>query len=144
MSFATYSQIVQALHTRFATVADLSSKPLLQYEPRSVQTTPTLYSLLHTFQRERSGQITAMRYRIMHRLILQWQDNEQSELQLMPFVNSIPHSVDADPTLGGLLAMGVARIGDGESGFIIISNTKYRCLDFYSDVLSKAPFQSGI
>jgi hypothetical protein len=144
MAFPSYSQVVDALHVRFATVAALSGKPMLKYEPRSVQTTPMLYSLLFTFQRERSGQITAMRYRIMHRLLLQWQDNEQSELELMPFVNSIPHSVDQDPTLAGLLVKGVARISDAESGFIPISNSKYRCLDFYSDVLTKADFQSGI
>jgi hypothetical protein len=27
---------------------------------------------------------------------------------------------------------------------VIISNTKYRCLDFFSTVPTKAPFQSGI
>lgn len=144
MSFPSYSQVVDALHVRFATVADLAGKPMLKYEPRSVQTTPMLYTLIDRFTRERSGQLTAMRYRILHRLVLQWQDNEQSEVQLMPFVHSIPDSIDRDPTLAGLLEKGQAHIDDAESGFVLISQTKYRCLDFYSNVLAKAPFQSGI
>lgn len=144
VSYPSYQQIVDALHVRFATVAALSGKPMLKYEPRSIQATPMIYTLLDRFRRERAGQLTAMHYRILHRLVLQWQENEQSELELMPFVHSIPHSVDQDPTLAGLLVKGLAHIDDAESGFVIISNTKYRCLDFYSNVLAKADFQSGI
>lgn len=144
MSFIGYSDVIEGLHERYATVAALRGKPLLAYEPQSIQETPTLYSLLASFERSQAGQITAMRYRVMSRLILQWQDQEQAELALLPFVNSIPAAVDQDQTLGGRVNSGLARIADAETGFVIISQIKYRCIDFYADVLTKSAWKSGI
>lgn len=151
MAFVSYSQVVDGLHARFATVAGLPQLDgdgniinILKYEPSVIQTTPTLYTLLDGFARSEGGQITTMRYRILHRLVLPWQDNEQAELALMPFVHSIPASVDLSPTLGGLITLGLARITEAQSGFVIISDTKWRCLDFFSDVPTKAPVRSGI
>ena len=62
----------------------------------------------------------------------------------LPVPDEWSAAVDDDQTLGGRITMGLARISSGQSGFVIISNTKYRCLDFFSTVPTKAPFQSGI
>jgi hypothetical protein len=147
----TLRQVITELHRLFAGVPGLAKLDengnpvnLLRYEPRVIQVTPTLYTLLDSFQRDTSGQVTAMRYRILHRVVLQWQDNAESEAALEPLIQAVPAAVDADPTLGGLLEKGVARIGDGSTGFVVISNTKYRCIDFFSDVLTKGPYRSGI
>lgn len=151
MSYVSYQDVVEGLHERFLTIPDFPAYNgagdlinLLKYEPGVIHHTPTIYTLLDGFERNASGQLTAMHYRILHRLVIQWQDNEQAELELMPFVHSVPAAVDVDQTLGGRITMGLARITSAQSGFIIISQTKYRCLDFFSTVPTKAPFQSGI
>lgn len=145
MSFVTYAQVVDGLHERFATVAGIDSQALLKYEPEVVEQTPLLYTLLDGFARDNAGQVTMMRYRILNRLVLQWQgNNELSEQELMSFVHSIPAAVDADPTLGARITMGLAKVSEGQSGFVIISSTKYRCLDFFVEATTKAPVRSGI
>src|SRR5437660_1224261 len=135
--FASLPDIIDYLHASvFPLVAGLPQRDaddniinLLKYEPRSIQTSPTLYTLLDAFQRNTSGQVTAMKFRLLHRICVQWQDNEESEAELLTFVHSVPAAIDANPTLGGLITMGVARISEGQSGFVIISGTKYRSLD---------------
>jgi hypothetical protein len=150
--FASLPDIIDYLHASvFPLVAGLPQVNddgdvinLLKYEPRSIQTSPTLYTLLDGFVRDTSGQVTAMKFRILHRVCVQWQDNEQAEAELLSFVHALPAAVDADPTLGGLITKGIARISDGESGFIIISGTKYRSLDFFSDIPTKGTYRGGI
>lgn len=149
--FVSYAEVVEGLHERFVTIDDFPKYNsagalvnILAYEPKVIHSTPTLYTLLDSFERVRSGQLTVMKYRILHRLVLQWQDNEPSEAALMPFVHSIPASVDRDPTLGGRITMGLAGISDAATGFVVISSTKYRCIDFFASASTKAPFQSGI
>src|SRR5690348_12912083 len=140
--YASITAIIDYLHASvFPLVAGLPQVNedgeiinLLKYEPRSIQTSPTLYTLFDRFQRETSGQITAMKLRLLHRICVQWQDNEESERELLTFVHALPAAVDQNPTLGGLITKGIARISDGESGFVIISGTKYRSLDFFSDI----------
>jgi hypothetical protein len=85
-----------------------------------------------------------MRLRLLHRLVVHWQDNEAAERALLWFVHRIPAAVDNDPTLGGLLKKGVSRISEGQSGFVVISNTKYRCLDFFTDTPTKGTYREGI
>jgi hypothetical protein len=152
MSYPSVTQIIDYLHTSvFPLVAGLPQVDddgnvinLLKYEPRSIQTSPTLYTLFDRFQRDTSGQITAMKLRLLHRICVQWQDNEESERELLTFVHALPYRVDNDPTLGGLITKGIARISDGESGFVIISGTKYRSLDFFSDIPTKGTYRGGI
>jgi hypothetical protein len=150
--FASLADIIDYLHESvFPLVPGLPQLDeddniinLLKYEPRSIQTSPTLYTLLDTFQRNTSGQVTAMKFRLLHRICVQWQDNEESEAELLTFVHSLPSAVDQDPTLGGLITMGLARISEGQSGFVLISGTKYRSLDFFSDIPTKGTYKGGI
>ena len=138
---ASYSQILDGLHVRLATVSGI--KAFLKFEPTAIQTTPTLYSLLAGYERSASGQLTAMRYTTLHRLVLQWQDNKQSEAALIGFVNTIPAAIDADQTLAGLAGVALAKVVRAESGFLRIGDTTYRVLDVYSETLDKSPYQSG-
>jgi hypothetical protein len=150
--YASLTDIIDYLHASvFPLVAGLPQRNeadeiinLLKYEPRSIQTSPTLYTLLDGFKRDTSGQVTAMKFRLLHRICVQWQDNEESERELLTFVHALPAAVDRDPTLGPLISKGIARISDGVSGFILISGTKYRCLDFFSDIPTKGTYRSGI
>lgn len=152
MSFPSLDDLITYLHgTLFRTVSGLvdyddDGEPvnLLDYEPDVVHAPHLLYTLLADFKRDTAGQVTTMRYRLLHRLVIQWQDNQEAERVLRSFVHPIPAAFDADPLLGNLITKGLARISDGASGFVVISNTKFRCLDFFSDIPTKATYRSGI
>lgn len=133
--------MLTGLHERFATVSGIAK--LLKYEPTTIQAFPTLYSLLDTVERSQAGQLTVMRYRVLNRIIFRWQDNEQAELELIPFVNSVPAAIDADAKLGGRVDSGLARVTDIQAVFVTIG-ALYRALDIYTEVLEKQPFKSGI
>lgn len=154
----SYADIVTGLHERFTAVSGLNGKPILDYEPTSIQDFPTLYTLLDEFDRgadggrAAAGQVVMMRYRILHRLCFRWQDNQQAEQELIPFVNSVPAAVDADPQLGNRLRGngagyigGMARIAECKATFVSIGGVVYRALDFYSDVYEKFAYkQAGL
>ena len=130
----SYSAIVTGIHD--AIEAAHPELTCLAYEPTHIDP-PMLYSLLDRVDYSQSGQIKTKRYRILHRLCFLWQDNEQAELELMPYVDSIPAAIVADAHLGGAISKGLATIGEVIGTFVSISGTLYRCLDFYSDVLDK-------
>lgn len=142
-----YSDVIDGLHTRFATVSGIHA--LLKYEPTAIHRPPTLYSLLVSFTEQQQGQLNVRTYRILHRLCFAWQDNEKAEEQLMPFVSSIPLSVEQDPRLGGRLAppntqSGWAMIEECRAGFVRIDGTIYRSLDFFSTVIVKRPIERSV
>ncbi len=117
---------------------------ILDYEPTALHTTPTLYLLLDNFDRTQHGQVTAMRYRILCRLCVKWQDNQFAEQELIPFVNSLAAAVDVDPYLGGRVAGGGSSVADGTGTFVNIGGVLYRALDVFVEVVDKAPWESGI
>lgn len=131
----SYATVLEGLHERFATVPGIVA--ILNYAPTAFHDTPLLYSLLDKVTISRSGQVRARKYRILHRLVVRWQDNEQAEQQIIPLVDSIPDAVDADQHLGGRLASGFAEITEIEGVWVTVGGTEYRALDFYSTVIEK-------
>lgn len=83
-----------------------------------------------------------MRYSILSRLYLLWQENDTAEEALKPYVNSLPAAVDADQSLGGRASL--ARVEAGRRGFITVAGTLYLVLELTADVLEKGAYQSGI
>lgn len=130
--------IVAGLTTVFQGVTDLTT--VLDYVPRGIQTTPLLYTEDISTQYEDASDAVQAEYRevhrLKHRLVLSWQDDEQCEIQLRAFKDSIPAAVKADPKLSGALADGWARIVSAESGWMADAsgNLNYRICDFYSEV----------
>jgi hypothetical protein len=131
----SYETVLAGLHVRFATVSGI--KKILDFVPAGAPEPPFLYSALDRFEIVRSGQVKATRYYINHTLCFRWQDNERAEEELLPFVNSIPDAVDADPHLGGVLTAGYAEITDGEARWLTIGSTEYRIIEFHSVVTEK-------
>jgi hypothetical protein len=131
----SYETIVEGLHERLVTVTAL--KAVLDYVPTSVQDSPVVWSVLADMKITRTGQVVAKPYRILHRVAIQWQDNEQAELAALPLVDSIPDAVEADPHLGGRLVSGMAEINECEAGWATIGGLEFRLLDFYSTVVEK-------
>lgn len=130
-----YADIIDGLHDVFAGVSGLDV--VLDYAPTAVHETPMLYSILDSVEVSKGGQMTTRKFRILHRLLVPWQDNEQAELQIMPFVDSIPDALDANPTLNGTITSGYAQITDIEALWVTIAGVEYRALDFYSLVVDK-------
>ena len=112
-------------------------KQVLDYEPTAIQTTPLVYLLLDSFEREVKAGLVQERYRILVRTCIQWQNNRGAEEQLVGFVTTIPAAVDADPTLGGAITSGLARMLSGSTGFLTVGGAMYRVLDLYADVFAK-------
>lgn len=137
----SYATILAGLHARLETVAGLNA--VLDYVPTAVHDPPIVYSLLQRVSITRSGQVRSTTYRILHRVVIRWQDNEQAEIEASPFVDSIPLAVEADPQLGGALISGYADISECESGFAEIGEVVYRILDFYATVVEKSEVNHG-
>lgn len=147
----SYAEVVAGLIERFLTVPGLSrlnnrgvQVGVLGYEPKTVQQTPTLYGILQSFRRQQSGQVTEMIYTMQWRLCVQWQDNEQAEALLLPFVNSIPAALDQDARLGGLISRGIAKVLSGQAGYASIAAVLHRTLDYQVEVLDKGPYKGGL
>lgn len=151
----TLAIVIEGLHERFATVLDdPRNHDILDYTPTAAQKPITLFSELDSFQRgsdnkPSTGQVTAMRYRIAHRVLVRLQDASKAEDEIVPLVNSLCAAVDADPKLGGRLnggsdnyLGGIARISDGEAAYLRVGGTEYRLLTLYSDVLEKFAYRS--
>ena len=132
----------QGLEERFKTIAGLTN--IILGEPTAIESTPALYTALARFERSQHGQVTAMRYSFTHRLVIQWQDNPQAEMQLLTLLNAIPASVDLSSRLGGRIVEGLAKVTAGDTGYAKIGDTLYRICDFTSDVLEKAAVRSGL
>lgn len=131
----SYETVLEGLHERFATIASIAA--ILPYEPTALHSYPTLYSMLDDFDVTRRGQVVAIRYRILHRLLFRWQDNERALAELAPYVNDLIDAVAADPHLGGRLTNGYSEIVDGETVFAVIGGTECLALDVYSETVEK-------
>lgn len=147
--------VIEGLHERFATVLNNRGRhAILDFIPTSPQKPITLFSELQSFERgsdgkPAAGQVTAMRYRVAHRVLVRLQESSVAEDEIVPLVNQLCAAVDADPKLGGRLNGGSAgylggltRISDGEAGFLVIGGAEYRVLTIYSDTLEKFAYRS--
>ena len=131
----SYATVLAGMTERLETLTGL--KAVLEYVPTSVLTTPLAYSLLESVDIRQSGQVQTNEYRILHRIVFAWQDNEGAEIQLIPYVDSVPAAVKADPHLGGRIVSGYAEIDDIQGGWVTIGGTEYRVLDCHSHVIAK-------
>ena len=131
----SYATVLAGMTERLQTLTGL--KAVLEYVPTTIQTTPLAYSLLESVDIRQSAQVTTREYRILHRIVFAWVDNEGAELELIPYVDSVPAAVKADPHLGGRIVSGYAEINDIQGGWVTIGSVEYRVLDCYSHVVVK-------
>jgi hypothetical protein len=141
MSAVSALTIYEGLEACFQTIAGI--KAVILGEPTAIHDPPALYSAYGSFDRlirnyAPATNLTGDTHIFMHRLVIRWQDNARAERELLSLITAIPDAVDADPRLGGRVAKGLAKITRGESGFITIGSTKYRVVDYTSEVLTKA------
>jgi hypothetical protein len=131
-----YADVLTGLQETIAGVSGIVH--VLTYEPSSIQAFPTAYLLFDSTEFDKQGQVTINKYKVLCRLLFRWQDNAKAELELIPFVNSVPAAVAADPHLGGHLNAGMARVVTVEGMFVRVADTLFRGLDFTIEVVEKS------
>ena len=139
--------VYQGLESIFRTVDGL--RTVMLGEPTGDMDLPGLYTAFDDFDRPLEGRppgdnVTGMTYHFVHRLMIQWVDFQQAEMQLLTFINKIPSAVAHDAQLGGRLTSGTAKIVAGRAGFVTIGGVKYRVVDFRSETLEKGARSSGL
>lgn len=100
-----YVHIRDGINAVLATVGDLTTATVLAYEPYSqhcqilMYTTPLDGELGSTKVRG-TASVGAWVYRMRHRLCVPWQDRENADEVLAPYIDAIPAAINDDPWLG--------------------------------------------
>lgn len=128
------------LEERFKTIAGLSA--IMLGEPTGIQTTPLLYAAYASADQVMRSTAPARNLDgITHifavRLVFDYIDNPQSEMQLLTLADSVPAAINADPRLGNRLNGGMARSTAAITGFATIAKKIYRILEFTVTVIEK-------
>jgi hypothetical protein len=131
----SYQSVKDGLQERLETLPGIVD--VLQYEPSSFGDTPLAYLLFDHSEDATQGQVVGTRYFVTIRLVVQWTDNEGAELEIDPYIDSIPAAIQADRQLGGRIRRGMATKPGGEGGFIDVGAVRYRIVDFVTEVLDK-------
>jgi len=131
----SYQTVLDGLQEALKTLPGLVV--VLQYEPPAFDDTPFMYLLFDRSVDATVGQVLGTRYTVTMRLVTLWQDNEEAEKDIIPYIDSVPAAIHADRTLGGRLTSGLARVTGSEGGFVDVGAVRYRVVDFVADVLDK-------
>ena len=115
---------------------------LMLGEPTGDMDLPCLYIAYASFERPLRNSpparnLTGMRHIFAARLVIQWVDNSQAEMQLITLLDQIPAALDLDPHLSGLMHSGAAYCDTGVTGFASIGGVLYRIVDYQITVLEK-------
>lgn len=129
------------LEERFRTIEGIDGGVHLG-EPTAITATPYLYAAYDTADQLLRSQAPARNQDgITHtfgvRIVFDYQENAQAEMQLLTLADSVPAAINTDPRLGGRLQAGIARSMNAASGFAVIAKKTYRVLDFVVTVLEK-------
>lgn len=130
----------QGVEERMRTIDGLQT--IMLGEPQSVHNFPALYGAYERFARPLRNapparNITGMDHLFVLRLVIQWVDNPQAEMQLLSLLDAIPDAIDRDPKLGGRVLGGMAYISEGAAGFAKIGGVDHRVVDYTLHVLEK-------
>lgn len=143
---STYADAIPGIQERLESVAGLAL--VLPGEPSSmpvdaddVPITPLAYYLFAGTDGLPNRPKRGDKHLVMIRVLVRWLDNANSELDLAPFVDSVPdafnpdiHQVDGNghplPTLGGRVGMAQLRSAESgeQAGFHTIAGVPYRSI----------------
>lgn len=129
----TYADILAGLTTALQQGTGLQAQRVLDHEPTAADAAPLIYSLFVRYELTRQGQLNKHLFRVLHRVVVTWQDNEGAERLLVPFLESIPAAINANPRLDGLLTEGYAQIVEADGVFVVIGGVLCRGYDFVSE-----------
>lgn len=132
-----YDDLLEGLHECFLTLNDFDRVQLLKEQPKTVHTSPLLYSVLETVQYEEEMQLQVERFTTLHRVVIQWQEPETAEKLLRRLVTDLPYTVEQDFRLGGRITRGGAIVNFVRPGFVYVAKIPFRSLDFKSLIVNK-------
>lgn len=132
----TYDDVLEGLHERFAAVEGITT--VISYIPTSIEPV-TLFPMFERYEGSEVGQVLTERFWTRHYLCFLWQDNEQAEIELRPYIALMPAAIRADPHLGGRINSGWAKVSEMLGAFITIGSIDYRTLEIVTEVLVKQP-----
>lgn len=138
----TLTQITAALVTLVDTIPEF--KQVLDYEPQAIQVSPLATVTTVSYERNQSGQITAMIYRTRVRIYVKWQENASAEAEAVVLVDKVCDAIDSDPQFGGVISAGLAQSPDGTGGYINVGGALVRIWDVFVRIVSKKPFLGAI
>ncbi len=126
----SYANILAGLHERLSAVPGIAT--VLVGPPGSVQVTPLLFSMPHSGEVQRSGQVKTQEYRTDHYLLFGWQEAMQAVQQMVPLIDAVYAAIGGDPHLGGRLPNGFADIAEHEVLWLEVANVTYLAVRFQS------------
>ena len=133
-----YAVLIPGYHACFAKVQGLSAAVLKTYEPPSIQQMPWMYSMPDEGSFAPLGDTWEVdaehTHRLLHRLVLGSALSEEVAIRAQFYIDAIPNSVRADPTLGHRIA-GHARIVGYAFTIGKIASTPFYALDFRSEAV---------
>ena len=109
---------------------------VLDYEPK-VADAPLMYVLFAENKPDDRKQQKESIVRFFVRVCINWQENEEAERQLRPYVDSIRNAIKADPWLNGALNKGLASVTEQFADYAEIDGSTFRVLDNYIEVVAK-------
>jgi len=132
--------VYQGLESVFRGIVGLRS--VILGEPTGNMELPGLYTAYQEFTRPLRNNpparnLTAMDHTFACRLVIQWVDNANAEMQLLTLLDAIPDAIDANPNLSGKLPHGTCYINAGITGFATIGGVLYRIVDYTVHALEK-------
>jgi hypothetical protein len=128
------------LEERFRTIDGIAA--IVLGEPSSVQATPLLYAAYagadQIFRSSAPARnLDGITHTFAVRLVFDYQDNPQAEMQLLHLADSVPAAINEDPRLDDRLYSGIASSTAALSGFARIADKTYRILEFTVTVKEK-------
>ncbi len=143
---STYADAIPGIHERLESIPALAL--VIPGEPSSMPVdeddkpiTPLAYYLYAGTDGLPSRPKRGDKHLVMIRVLVQWLDNDNAELDLAPFADLVPDAFDPDvhkadsnghplPTLGGRVGMAQLRSAESgeQAGFHTIADVPYRSI----------------
>jgi hypothetical protein len=129
------------LTERFQTIEGLPGGVHLG-EPTAITETPLLYaayqSATQIFRSNAPARnLDGLTHVFAVRLVFDYVDNPQAEMQLLTLADSVPSAIAEDPRLGARLTKGIATSTAALTGFAVIAKKVYRVMEFTVTVIEK-------
>ena len=129
------------LAERFQTIDGLAGGVHLG-EPTAITETPLLYAAYASADQvfrsnSPARNLDGLTHVFAVRLVFDYVDNPNAEMQLLTLADSVPTVIADDPRLGARVTSGIATSTAAITGFAVIAKKIYRVLEFTVTVVEK-------
>lgn len=139
LSSLDLDDLLDGVHERFLTVDPFTTARVIKGEPESIQNPPVIYSMLERMTPTEHANVMAFNIRFMCRVCIALQDRLASESSVRRLTVELTEAIESDDRLGNRISSGRAMVVEVLSGFARISNTTFRVIDLYVEIIYKRP-----